>query len=574
VGPRPTDRGAAISSTAISQNPTRGADMSEAKGDGAASATGSAPREIDAVVIGAGFAGLYALYKLRNVLGMTVQVFETGDGVGGTWFWNRYPGARCDSESFYYCFSFSQELAQEWEWSGRYPEQPEIERYLNHVADRFELRPDIALSTRVTAAHFDDDTNRWVVDTDKGDRVSARFLITAVGCLSAANRPDIAGLERFAGPVYYTATWPKGGVDFTGQRVGLIGTGSSGIQATPLIAEQADHLTIFQRTPNFSIPARHRAFLPEHQREIKSDYQSIFAKTRETPGGFPYDALERSTMDATPEERQQVLDQLWEEGGFKFLWGGFNDLLSDPQANEIASEYIRNKIRETVKDPETAELLCPKGYPYGSKRPPIDTDYYATFNRDNVRLVDIKNAPIEEITPTGLRTTTAEYQLDALVFATGFDAMTGSLLRIDIRGTGGLPLAEAWADGPRTMLGLQVAGFPNMFTITGPGSPSVLLNMPVAIEQHVDWIAECIEHMREHGWNRVEAEESAQDAWSEHVADVAKDSLMGRADSWYVGANIPGKPRVIMPYVGGQMLYREHCEAAVAEGYRGFRFSA
>jgi cation diffusion facilitator CzcD-associated flavoprotein CzcO len=527
-------------------------------------------RELDAVVIGAGFAGLYALYKLRDLMGMRVQVYETGDGVGGTWYWNRYPGARCDSESFYYCFSFSEELAQEWEWSGRYPEQPEIERYLNHVADRFDLRRNIRLSTRVTSAHFDDATNRWEVETEHGERVRARYLISAVGCLSAANLPEIPGRESFRGEWVHTAAWPREGVDFRGKRVGLIGTGSTGIQATPVIAAEADHLTVFQRTPNFSVPARHAAFPPKVQAEIKSNYAAIFERTRVSPAGFPYFPIERKTMDVSAEERQQILEELWEEGGFKFLWGGFCDLTTDLAANSVASEFIRTKIREIVKDPETAELLCPTDHPYGAKRPPIDTDYYVTFNRDNVSLVDIRSAPIEAITPTGLRTKDREYQLDVLVFATGFDAMTGSLLRIDIRGAGGLRLADAWAEGPRTYLGLQVAGFPNLFTITGPGSPSVLVNMPVAIEQHVDWIADCIERMREQGRTRIEATKDAQDAWVQHVAEVADATLMGRANSWYVGANIPGKARVVMPYTGGQPMYRERCEAVVKAGYEGF----
>jgi cation diffusion facilitator CzcD-associated flavoprotein CzcO len=528
--------------------------------------------DFDAVVVGAGFAGLYALRKLRDDLKLRARVYETGDGVGGTWYWNRYPGARCDSESYYYCYSFSPELAQEWEWSGRYPEQPEIERYLNHVADRFDLRRDIQLSTRVTAATFDDAANRWEIRTDRGDRVTARYLVTAVGCLSAPNVPDIPGLDSFQGDVYFTAMWPREPVDLTGKRVALIGTGSSGIQATPPIAAQAAQLTVFQRTPNFSLPARHRAFAAEDQARIKAEYDDIFAKTRQSFAGFPFFPVDRKTMSVPAEERRQILDGLWDEGGFKFLWGGFVDLLHDPEANEIASEYIRDKIRETVKDPETAELLCPQGYPYGAKRPPIDTDYYETFNRDNVSLVDLNATPIEAITPTGLRTTSTEYELDAIVFATGFDAMTGSLLRIDMRGAGGVRLADVWADGARTFLGLSVAGFPNMFTITGPGSPSVLLNMPVAIEHHVNWIADCIAYMREHGFNRVEATEEAQQAWAEHVAELGEQSLFVRANSWYVGANIPGKPRVILPYTGGQPMYRERCAEVANLGYEGFTF--
>jgi cation diffusion facilitator CzcD-associated flavoprotein CzcO len=528
--------------------------------------------QFDAVVIGAGFSGLYALHKLRDDLQLRVRAFEAGEGVGGTWYWNRYPGARCDSESYYYCYSFSPELAQEWEWSGRYPEQPEIERYLNHVADRFDLRRDIELSTRVIAATFDDAAGGWEVRTDDGQVVTARFLVSAVGCLSTPLVPDIPGFEDFDGDVYYTATWPRDGVDVTGKRVGLVGTGSSGIQATPPLAAQAQHLTVFQRTPNFSIPARHGDFLPEDQLRIKQRYDEIFTAARTSFAGFPFALIDRSAMSVSAEEREAILEGLWEEGGFKFLWGSFSDLLIDPQANEIASEFIRDKIRATVKNPHTAELLCPKGYPYGAKRPPIDTDYYETFNRDNVTLVDISQQPVEAVTPTGLRTTAAEYALDVLVFATGFDAMTGSLLRMDIRGRDGLRLADAWAHGPRTMLGLQVAGFPNLFTITGPGSPSVLTNMPVAIEYHVDWIADCIRYVLEHGWSRIEATEDAQDAWVEHVAEVGQASLFAQANSWYVGANVPGKPRVVMPYAGGLPGYRVRCDAVAHAGYEGFEF--
>ncbi|MCY4565589.1 MAG: NAD(P)/FAD-dependent oxidoreductase [Gammaproteobacteria bacterium] len=534
-----------------------------------------ATRQLDAVVIGAGFSGLFALYKLRDGLGLDVQGFETADGVGGTWFWNRYPGARCDSESFYYCFTFSDELAQEWEWSSRYPEQPEIERYLNHVADRFGLRRNIQFNTRVTRAEFDESSNRWDVYTEHGEHVRARFLVAAVGCLSDANLPDIPGRDSFAGESYHTARWPREGVDFTGKHVGLIGTGSSGIQATPVIAAEARHLTVFQRTPNFTVPARNAPFKPEDQAAIKRDYPAIFARTRESNGGFPYFGIERRTVSVSPEERKQILDELWEEGGFKFVWGGFSDVTTDLQANEIVSEYIRERIRKTVSDPETAELLCPYDHPYTSKRPPIDTDYYVTFNRDNVSLVDVRTSPIQEITPGGLRTADAQYDLDVLVYATGFDAMTGSLLRMDIRGSNGVRLADAWAHGPRTLLGLQVAGFPNLFTITGPGSPSVLINMPTAIEHHVNWITECIAHMRRNGNARIDATERAQDAWAEHVAEVAEYTLWSKSkgNSWYVGANIPGKPRIIMPYTGGQPLYRERCQAVVDAGYEGFEFS-
>ncbi len=526
--------------------------------------------DLDAVVIGAGFSGLYMLHRMRDVLGLKVRVYEAGDGVGGTWYWNRYPGARCDCESFYYCYSFSKELAEEWQWTSRYPEQPEILSYLEHVADRFDLRRDIQLSTRVAGATFDEAGDCWEVCTENGERITARFLISAVGCLSAANVPDFKGLDDFRGDWYHTGLWPHEGVDFSGKRVGQIGTGSTGIQAAPVIAAQAEHLTIFQRTPNFSIPARNRRFTPEKWAEIKADSRDIRRRILESAGGFPYVAVDRSAKDVSDEERRAIYEQLWEDGGFKFLWGSFNDILIDLEANDTTAEFIRGKIRETVKDPEVADLLSPTDHPYGTKRPPIDTDYYETYNRDNVTLVDVRKAPIVEFTPRGLRTESGEYELDIIVFATGFDAMTGSLLKIDIRGLGGQTLADKWADGPRTYLGLQVAGFPNLFTITGPGSPSVLVNMPVAIEQHVEWICDCIDHMRTRGLRRIEAKLDAEDEWVDHVNQVASMTLYMKANSWYVGANIPGKKRVFMPYLGGQVEYRKRCDEVASKDYAGF----
>ena len=526
--------------------------------------------ELDAVIVGAGFSGLYMLYRARDVLGLRARVYEAGDGVGGTWYWNRYPGARCDSESYYYSYSFSEELEQEWEWTSKYPEQPEILRYLNHVADRFDLRHDVQLSTRVTAATFDEATDRWDIRTESGERVSARFFISAVGCLSAANVPKFAGLDRFEGEHYHTGAWPHDGVDFTGKRVGLIGTGSTGIQATPVIAREAAHLTVFQRTPNYSVPARNVPLTPEGTRDIKADYGEIRRLSRESFAGFPFTPSERLAMDVSDEERQAIYQRLWEEGGFKFMWGSFSDLLHDKEANDTAAEFIRAKIRETVKDPAVAEKLVPTDHPYGSKRPPIDTDYFETYNRDNVSLVDVRQSPITEITPRGLRTEDGEYDLDVIVFATGFDAMTGALLNIDIRGLAGQTLAEKWVGGPRMYLGLQTAGFPNFFTITGPGSPSVLSNMPVSIEQHVEWISDCISYMREQGLGRIEATVDAEEAWVEEVRVIANETLFPLANSWYLGANIPGKTRVFMPYVGGMAPYRERCDEIAAKGYEGF----
>ena len=529
---------------------------------------------LDVVVIGAGFAGLYALYRFRDVLGLKVRVFETAEGVGGTWFWNRYPGARCDSESFYYSYSFSEELEQEWTWSSKYPEQPEILEYLEHVAERFDLAKDIRFSTKVISSVYDETSSTWTVKTDKGETFVAPFVVTAVGCLSAANLPDIPGREDFQGESYHTGAWPQQGVDFKAKRVALIGTGSSGIQSTPVIAADAEHLTVFQRTPNFTVPTRNKNLTPEATAWIKKNYRGIREKTRDTAAGFPYDPIARSAFDVTDEEREEIFEGLWQEGGFKFMWGSFNDLMRNKDANNLAAEFIRKKIREMVEDPETAEKLCPTDHPWGSKRPPIDTDYFTTFNRDNVSLVDIKAEPIEAITKSGVRTSQGEYEVDTIVYATGFDAMTGSLLRIDIRGVGGLTLKEKWSAGPRTYLGLQVSGFPNLFTITGPGSPSVLMNMPVAIEQHVNWISDCIVHMQETGAKKIEASLEAENKWVDHVNEAAQETLFYEAKSWYLGVNIPGKPRVFMPYVGGGKVYSEICAEVVENGYEGFELAS
>ena len=531
--------------------------------------------DFDVVIAGAGFSGLYMLHKARDVLGLRARVYERGEGVGGTWYWNRYPGARCDSESFIYSYSFSEELEQEWVWSSKYPEQPEILRYLEHVADRFDLRPDIQLGTTVTGAVFQASDDRWEIRTDRGDSVTAQFFITAVGCLSAANVPPIPGLDRFQGSWYHSGAWPHEGVDLAGKRVALIGTGSTGIQIAPVIAQQVERLWVFQRTPNYTVPARNVALTSERSREIKANYAEIRRKARQSFGGYPYEPSPRSALDDSPEARRAAYEQLWaEEGGFKFIYGSYYDLLFDQASNDTAAEFIRGKIREIVTDPSVAEKLAPKDYPYGTKRPPIDTGYYETFNRANVALVDLRETPITEITAQGIRTTEADYDVDSIIFATGYDAMTGSLLRMDIHGADGVTLGEKWQSGPATYLGLQVAGFPNMFIITGPGSPSVLANMPVAIEQHVDWIADCISFLRARGYTRVEATEDAQEAWVEHVRQVADTTLFPRANSWYVGANIPGKRRVFMPYVGGFAPYQQRCDAVAANGYEGFVFSS
>ena len=527
---------------------------------------------LDAIVVGAGFAGLYMLHRLRG-LGLRARVYEAGGGVGGTWYWNRYPGARCDVESMDYSYSFSEELQQEWRWTERYAAQPEILRYIDHVADRFDLRRDIQLSTRVTAAVFDEAAKRWTVETDRGDRVSAGFCIMATGCLSDAQVPEFKGLETFAGEWYHTGRWPQEAVDFTGRRVAVIGTGSSAIQAIPIIARQAAELFVFQRTPSFSIPANNAKLDPEYERRVKADYAEFRRQARESRAGVVVERTERSALEVSPEERERQYEARWRRGGIGFS-ATFTDLLTSKAANDTAADFFHAKIRSIVRDPAVAETLLPRQYPLGTKRLCVDTDYYATFNRDNVTLVDLRRTPIEAITPAGVRTREREYAVDRIVFAIGFDAMTGALLAIDLRGRGGQTLREKWADGPRSCLGLAVTGFPNLFTITGPGSPSVLSNMIVSIEQHVDWIADCIGYLREHRRQLIEATAEAEAEWMAHVDQVGNATLYPLANSWYVGANIPGKPRTFMPYVGGVGVYRQKCDEIAARGYPGFALMA
>jgi cyclohexanone monooxygenase len=523
---------------------------------------------LDAVVVGAGFAGMYMLHRLRG-LGLTARVFEAGAGVGGTWYWNRYPGARCDVESMDYSYSFSEDLQQQWRWTERYAAQPEILTYANHVADRFDLRRDIQFDTRVTSAVFDAAAARWTVETDRGDRVEARFCIMATGCLSDAQVPDFPGFGDFAGTWYHTGRWPHAGVDFTGRRVGIIGTGSSAIQSIPIIAGQARHLYVFQRTPNYSMPAHNAPLDPEYERRVKAGYADFRRQARESRVGFVTERSGDSALAVPAAEREREFEKRWRRGGLGFS-AAYTDLLTSPEANDTAADFFRAKIRAIVKDPAVADLLCPKTYPLGTKRLCVDTGYYATFNRDNVTLVDVSRAPIERITPAGVRTGGVEYAVDDLVFATGFDAMTGALLNIDIRGREGGRLQDAWAEGPRTYLGLTVAGFPNLFMITGPGSPSVLSNMIVSIEQHVDWIADCLVYLRDRGLATIEATAPAQETWVRHVNEVGHMTLYPRAPSWYMGANIPGKPRIFMPYIGGVGVYRQKCDEVAAKGYEGF----
>ena len=536
--------------------------------------TSTATTEVDAIVVGAGLGGLYALYRLRG-LGMRAVAFEAGSGVGGTWFWNRYPGARCDVESLEYSYAFSDELQQEWTWPERYGTQPEILRYINHVADRFDLRRDVQLNTRVVSATFDEATRLWTVTTDKGDVVTASFCIMAAGNLSTPRVPSFKGIHDFKGKWYHTGLWPHEGVDFTGLRVGVIGTGSSGVQLIPIVAQQAKHLTVFQRTANYSLPANNHPMTADKEQAHKADYPARRKAAYDTPfgiAGFPPPT--KSALEATEEERRDAYTKKWAEGGsISFLYA-YTDLLVNKDSNDTASEFVRERIRSIVKDQRTAALLAPNDHPIGTKRLCLDTNYYQTYNRDNVTLIDVRSDPIAEITETGVRTHDTEYgPFDALIFATGFDAMTGALLEIDIRVENGAMLKDKWAGGPTTYLGLMVSGFPNMFIITGPGSPSVKTQMIVAIEQHMDWIADCLQAMRDAGKTRIEASEDAETKWVQHVNDVADSTLYPLANSWYVGANIPGKPRVFMPYVGGFAGYKKTCDAIAAEGYKGFEIA-
>ena len=536
--------------------------------------------KLDVIIVGAGFSGMYMLHRLRG-LGLQVQVLEAGSDVGGTWYWNRYPGARCDVPSMEYSYSFSEALQQEWDWTEVMAAQPEILEYARHVADRFGLRESISFDTRVTAAHYDEASRQWRVSTEAGTHYQAQFCIMATGCLSVPNTPVIEGADSFAGPIYHTGQWPHEGVDFTGQRVGIIGTGSSGIQAIPVIAEQAEHLTVFQRTPNYTMPARNAPLTKAFLDEARANYAEIRETQRQSMAGIigygfgfggadnvePVDLIKETT-------EQQRLARL-DEQGFAAI-RTYADIGIDLDANEMACDLYRQQVSRTVRNPEVAEGLKPKAYPIGCKRPVIDTNYYETYNRDNVQLVDLRQGGIDCIMPNGIKTQQGDFECDVLVYATGFDAMTGALLKMDIRGRGGETLGEHWAAGPKTYLGLQVAGFPNMFTVTGPGSPSVLSNMIVSIEQHVDWIADCISYLGQHQYRSIEAEVAAENEWVEHVNTVANGTMLTApsCNSWYLGANIPGKPRIFMPYVGGVGNYRAHCDGVVQAGYKGFALSA
>lgn len=530
---------------------------------------------VDAVVVGAGFAGLYMLHLLRDKMNMKTAVFESADDVGGTWYWNRYPGARCDIPSHHYSYSFSKEVQQEWNWPEKYSTQSDILKYLEFVAEKFDLRKDITFETRVVSAKFNDDNNQWIVKTNKGETYSAKYFIPAVGTLSAANIPKFEGHGSFKGDVYFTGQWPKNGVDFKGKRVGIIGTGATAIQVIPIVAEEAKHLTVFQRTPNYAAPLRNEVMTKEEDARIKANYNEIRRQSWDSFAGVPFPKLRESALDDTKEERLAHYEDLWEEGGFSLWIGSYRDILFNKEANETAAEFVRSKIKERVKDPAVADMLTPpEGQTYGTKRQPCDTGYFEAYNRDNVKLVDVKADPIKRVTPEGIDTEGNSFEFDIIIYATGFDAFTGALFKMDIVGKNGLTLKEHWGAGPRTYLGLMATGFPNMFTITGPQSPSVLFNMPLGIETHCEWIYDCMTHMRENSMKTIEVNKECEDQWIKEVKELADTTLLPEATSWYMGANIPGKARVFMVYLGGGKVYKGILDQVSRDKYPGFTLNS
>ena len=530
----------------------------------------SITKEYDAIIVGAGFSGLYQLICLRDQLNLNCLILETGDDVGGTWYWNRYPGARCDTESHAYSYYFSDDLLKEWTWTERYPGHVEIRKYMNFVADKFNLKKDIQFNQKVTSAKFDDSSKSWEVVSNNNIYYKTKFLIAAVGCLSNTNIPNIKGLNEFSGEYYHTGNWPQKGVSFENKKVGQIGTGSTGIQAVPVIAAEAKHLTVFQRTANYSIPARNQPLTEQFKKHVKENFNFYRELIKKTPNGHPFEISKRLVSDVDEKEMNEIYEKAWEKGGLQFR-ATFNDLITNLEANKTASEFIKRKIKEIVKNKKFAKILSDIDHPYAGKRPPIDSHYFEAYNRDNIDLIDLKTDPIEHIDRNGIKTKNNHFDLDIIVFATGYDAMTGPLLNMNITGKNNLSLKEIWQDGPKTYLGLQIPGFPNLFTVTGPGSPSVLTNMPMAIEQHVEWIRDCIQFMIKKEYKTIEANNEDAEVWGEEVNSVANKTLLPTVKhSWYLGANIPGKPQVFMPYAGGLPRYSEICEDIKNQNYKGF----
>jgi cation diffusion facilitator CzcD-associated flavoprotein CzcO len=531
--------------------------------------TSPAVETFDAIIIGAGISGLYQLYRLRE-LGLSVRVFEAGTGVGGTWYWNRYPGARFDSESYTYGYSFSPTVLAEWEWSEHFSAQPETLRYLDFVTDKFDLRRDIRFNSRIASAIYNATDNFWEVTTEAGDHARAKYLVTAVGVLSAPYIPDISGISDFKGESWHTARWPHRSVDLSQKRVGVIGSGATAVQLITELAKNVGHLTVFQRTANYCVPLNNQPIKPAEQPELKARYGAMFERCRETFGAFIHDFDPRSVFDVTPEEREAIYERLWQAPGFGFWLGNFHDIMTDEKANATIAEFVRKKIRERVNDPEIAERLTPRDHCFGTKRVPLESGYYEAYNRPNVQLIDLHKTPIECLTAKGIRTSAAEFEFDVIIFATGFDAVTGALTRMDIRGEQGQSLKDKWRDGPRTYLGLQVAGFPNLFTVVGAHNAANFCNVPRCIEQNVEWVTDCIRYLREHDIKRIGATEEAEERWRQHCEEVVSHTLFSTANSWFMGANIPGKKRTFLAYGGGLPRYREKCTEVAALGYAGF----
>lgn len=533
------------------------------------SASPTATEIYDAIIIGAGIAGLYQLYRLRE-LGLKVRVFEAGSDVGGTWYWNRYPGARFDSESYTYAYSFSKTVLDEWEWSEHFAAQPETLRYLQFITEKFNLRSDIRCNARIASAIYLEADNVWEIATENGERARAKFLITAVGVLSAPYTPDIPGRDDFTGASWHTAKWPHHPVDLSNKRVGVIGSGATAVQLITEVAKNVGHLTVFQRTANYCVPLNNRPIRPAEQGDLKARYGEMFERCRQTFGAFIHDFDPRSVFDVSLDAREALFEKLWHEPGFGFWLGNFYDIMTDEKANATIAEFVRRKIRERVKDPKIAERLTPRDHCFGTKRVPLESGYYEAYNRPNVELVDLKETPIERITPAGIKTRETDYEFDVIIFATGFDAVTGALTRIDIRGEGGQGLKEKWQDGPRTYLGLQIAGFPNLFTVVGAHNAANFCNVPRCIEQNVEWVTACIRYLRDHHVQRIRATEEAEEDWRQHCEEVVSHTLFPTANSWFMGANIPGKKRAFLAYGGGLPRYREKCDEVAAQGYAGF----
>ncbi|MBT4042460.1 MAG: NAD(P)/FAD-dependent oxidoreductase [Rhodospirillaceae bacterium] len=542
----------------------------EANENGTAASVAAA--QYDVMIIGAGMSGMYQLHLLRK-LGLSVRVFEAGTGVGGTWYWNRYPGARFDSESYSYGYSFSEELLDEWEWSEHFSAQPETLRYLNYVADKFDLNRDIQFGARVRAAIYDEAETCWELELESGERARARFLISAIGPLSAPTMPNIPGVESFQGEAFHTGLWPHEPVDFSGKRVAVIGTGATGVQTIQEVAKTVGHLTVFQRSPNYCAPLHNSPITAEEQPKIRAGYPETFARCRASHGGFIHKADHRNALEVSAEEREAFLEKLYSEPGFGIWMGNFRDMFTDEAANTAVSDFIKKKIRSRVNDPAIAEKLIPTDHGFGTRRVPLETRYYEVYNQDNVELVDLNEGAIEEITPKGLRTANGEYEFDMIIYATGFDAVTGAFDRIDIRGEGGRKLKDKWANGPRTYLGLQIEGFPNLLTLVGPHNAATFCNIPRCIEQNVEWVAELFGYIQANGITRIAATLEAEDAWTEHVYETAAELLFTKVDSWFMGinSNIPGKDRrTFLLYAGGAPAYRDRCDEVSANGYEGF----